>query len=63
MVKEPFEFRALVEEKTHQVRNNLQLVLILYFAEVEEILDEDHMTNVRHAAVRAETPRKEGEKA
>ena len=50
MVKEPFEFMTQVEEKNHQVRNNLQLVLILYFAEVEEILDEDHMRNAWHAA-------------
>ena len=34
MVKEPFEFTTLVEEKTHQVRNNLLLVLVLYSAEV-----------------------------
>ena len=34
MVKEPFEFVTLLKEKTHQVRNNLQLVLVLYSAEV-----------------------------
>lgn len=50
MVKEPFGLMTLVGEKNNQVRNNLQLVLILYLAEVEEILDEDHMRNARYAA-------------
>ena len=50
MAKEPFEFMTVVEERTHRVRNNLQLVLILYHSDVEEVIDTDHLREARCAA-------------